>query len=173
LLNMHYANACRYVRLTQRLFKFTHFPVFQNYEMFLKLLKPFTWLVPKRSCQKHNNNQEYKRRLRNSAFFSLQQQFLCMQNSYPIVTFCFFYMEFAGYHWLNVSCVPLYIPLIITTKKIELYYLYWEGYGSTVGPKSIAVDRYEVSSGSRYAVKHLKNQLSNRLVHARPYYLEI
>jgi hypothetical protein len=45
--------------------------------------------------------QEYIRRLRNSAIFSLQQQFLCMQNSYPIVTFCFFNMEFAGYHQAN------------------------------------------------------------------------
>jgi hypothetical protein len=52
-------------------------------------------------------SQEYIRRLRSSAIFSLQQQFFCMQNSYPIVTFCFFYMEFAAYHWLNVSCQRL------------------------------------------------------------------
>jgi hypothetical protein len=37
---------------------------------------------------------------------SIQQQFLYMQNSYPIVTFSFLYMEFARYHWLNVICVP-------------------------------------------------------------------
>jgi hypothetical protein len=50
------------------------------------------------------------------AIFSLQQQFLYMQISYSIVTFCFFYMKFNAYHWLNLSCVPLYIPLVKAKK---------------------------------------------------------
>jgi hypothetical protein len=63
--------------------------------------------------------QEYIRRLSNLAIFSLQQQFFattiaCNFNTHRdvLVFFIWSLPKFAAYHWLNVSCVPLYIPLV-------------------------------------------------------------
>jgi hypothetical protein len=67
-------------------------------------------------------HQGYLRRLSNSsAIFSLQQQFFattvsCNFNTHRdvLVFFIWSLPKFAAYHWLNVSCVPLYIPLSYT-----------------------------------------------------------